>query len=131
MLSLVIFILPLALPLCLGTPVLEAQRSTDRRDADNTNMLANLEWETVTLPNANPVNSSQYLVACGARLGINLDGRSCFNALGHAPSGMLQESWVNQGHKPPGIRSAVSLPIVIFSGKLYSEHLALLGSTLT
>lgn len=131
MLSLAVLLLPWISSLCFGTPILGAQGSIDRLNVDNTNLPANLEWETVTLPDANPVDPARYVVACGSTFGIGLDGRSCFNALGHAPRGELQEPWVDQGRVPPGIRGAVYLPVATISGKLYSRHFTSLnyGST--
>ena len=116
MLSIAVSFLLLIASLCFGIPILEAQGSVGSLNVDNTSLPTNLEWETVTLPGANPVDPARYVVACSPMLGIGLEGRSCFNALGHAPHGELQEVWAIQGRVPPGIRRAVQLPVAIFSG---------------
>ncbi|KAI4112061.1 MAG: hypothetical protein LQ339_000068 [Xanthoria mediterranea] len=115
MLSVTVSSLLLIASLCFGIPILEAQGSVGSLNVDNTSLPTNLEWETVTLPGANPVDPARYVVACSSMLGVGLDGRSCFNALGYAPHGELQEIWAHQGRVPPGIRRAVQLPVAIFS----------------
>lgn len=95
---------------------MEAQGSIDSLNVVNTSLPTNLEWETVALPGANGVDPARYVVACSSMLGVGLEGRSCFNALGYAPHGELQEVWAIQGRVPPGIRRAVQLPVAIFSG---------------
>lgn len=62
----------------------------------------------------NPIPSPQ--VACSSEYGIQMDPRSCFDALDFAPRGDQQETWIPWPGglvPPPRSPGVVQLPIVI------------------
>ena len=121
---LLLAVLPLSLvtSLCYSTPILGAPGHIDLPPTNNTKLPAGLEWETVTLPDADAIDPARYVIACAPRYGVGLYSRSCFNALDLAPRGGLQELWVDQGRAQPGLPGVVYLPMATLSGKSYSRR---------